>query len=51
MAHKESDLLGYWFDFRDGSLVHDSMWLARGRKEKEDMEDAEGELFCQVKCP
>ena len=44
-AHEESDLFGYRFDHRDGSLVHHSVYQAYSGEEKEDMDIAEDEFF------
>ena len=44
-AHEESDLFGYRFDHRDGSLVHHSVYLTYSVEEKEDMDIAEDEFF------
>ena len=44
-AHEESDLFGYRFDHRDGSLVHYSVYQTYSGEEKEDMDEAEDEFF------
>ena len=45
IAHEESDLFGYRFDHRDGTLVHHSVCEAYSEREQKEMDDAEEEFF------